>query len=167
MFARAISSSRFLIMIAVLGTFLAATALLVYGAYDTYKIIADVLGNIGGVKAKQLLLDVIELIDVFLLSTVFYVIAVGLYELFIQDNLPLPEWLEFHTLDDLKDKLVGVIVVALAVLFLGQVVAWDGSRDLMGYGVAVALVIAALTYFLTQKTSKAKKAGAEPPAQKG
>jgi hypothetical protein len=60
-----------------------------------------------------------------------------------------------------------VIVVALAVLFLGQVVAWDGSRDLMGYGVAVALVIAALTYFLTQKTSKAKKAGAEPPAQKG
>jgi uncharacterized membrane protein YqhA len=91
------------------------------------------------------------------LSTVFYVIAVGLYELFIQDNLPLPKWLEFHTLDDLKDKLVGVIVVALAALFLGQTVSWDGKTDLLGYGVAVALVIAALTYFLTQKVGQAKK----------
>jgi uncharacterized membrane protein YqhA len=157
MLARVISSSRFLIIIAVLGSFLGATALLVYGAYDTISVLGGVLGDIGKVKAKQLLLDVIELIDVFLLSTVFYVIAVGLYELFIQDNLPLPKWLEFHTLDDLKDKLVGVIVVALAVLFLGQIVSWDGKTDLLGYGVAVALVIAALTYFLTQKVGKSKK----------
>jgi uncharacterized membrane protein YqhA len=157
MLARVISSSRFLIIIAVLGSFLGATALLVYGAYDTIAVFGGVLGDIGKVKAKQLLLDVIELIDVFLLSTVFYVIAVGLYELFIQDNLPLPKWLEFHTLDDLKDKLVGVIVVALAALFLGQTVSWDGKTDLLGYGVAVALVIAALTYFLTQKVGQAKK----------
>lgn len=156
MFARAVASSRFLIIFAVLGTFLAATALLIYGAYDTYKVIAEVIGNIGAIKAKQILLDVIELIDVFLLSTVFYVIAVGLYELFIQDSLPLPAWLEFHTLDDLKSKLVGVIVVALAVLFLGQIVSWDGKTDLLGYGVAIALVITALTYFLRQQPAKAR-----------
>ncbi len=153
---RVVASSRFLILVAVLGTFLAATALLIYGAYDTFHVLAGVFGGIGGIKSKQLLLDVIELIDLFLLSTVFYVIAVGLYELFIEDNLPLPAWLEFHTLDDLKDKLVGVLVVALAVLFLGQVVGWDGQRDLLGYGVAVALVIAALTYFLTSKGGKGK-----------
>lgn len=158
MIARIVSSSRFMIILAVIGTFLAATALLLYGMYDIIKIIGDVFGNIGGVKAKQLLLDTIEVIDVFLLSTVFYVIAVGLYELFIQDNLPLPEWLEFHDLDDLKSKLVGVIVVALAVLFLGQVVSWDGVRDLLGFGVANALVIAALTAFLMMKPAKAKPA---------
>jgi uncharacterized membrane protein YqhA len=154
MIARIISSSRFLIIIAVIGTFFAASALLVYGAYSTIGIVGSVFGNIGAIKGKQLLLNVIELIDLFLLSTVFYVIAVGLYELFIQDNLPLPAWLEFHTLDDLKDKLVAVIIVALAVLFLGQVIAWDGQRELLGYGVAVALVIASLTYFLSQNASK-------------
>ncbi|MDZ4718046.1 MAG: YqhA family protein [Roseiflexaceae bacterium] len=157
MFARIISSSRFLIIIAVLGSFLGATSLLIYGAYETFTVVASVFGNIREIKGKQLLLEVIELIDLFLLSTVFYVIAVGLYELFIQDNLPLPKWLEFHTLDDLKDKLVGMIIVALAVLFLGQIVSWDGQRDLLGYGVAVALVIAALTYFLSQKSSKTPK----------
>jgi uncharacterized membrane protein YqhA len=156
MIARLVSSSRFMIIFAVIGTFLAATVLLLYGVYDIVRIIGDLVGNIGAVKSKQLLLDTIEVIDVFLLSTVFYVIAVGLYELFIQDNLPLPAWLEFHTLDDLKSKLVGVIVVALAVLFLGQVVSWDGTRDLLGFGVANALVIGALTLFLTMKPTKPK-----------
>jgi uncharacterized membrane protein YqhA len=161
MFARIISSSRFLVIVAVIGAFLGSTALLIYGAYETYVVLAEVLGNIGAIKGKQLLLNVIELIDLFLLSTVFYVIAVGLYELFIQDNLPLPAWLEFHTLDDLKDKLVGVIIVALAVLFLGQIVSWDGQRDLLGYGVAVALVIGTLTYFLNSN----KKTKNEPHGQ--
>jgi uncharacterized membrane protein YqhA len=160
MFARIISSSRFLVIVAVIGAFLGSTALLIYGAYETYVVLAEVFGNIGAIKGKQLLLNVIELIDLFLLSTVFYVIAVGLYELFIQDNLPLPAWLEFHTLDDLKDKLVGVIIVALAVLFLGQIVSWDGQRDLLGYGVAVALVIGTLTYFLKSN----KEAKNEPHA---
>jgi uncharacterized membrane protein YqhA len=162
MLARTLASSRFLILVAVVGTFLSATALLIYGVYDTFVVLASMFGSIENVKSKQLLLDVIELIDLFLLGTVFYVISVGLYELFIQDNLPLPEWLEFHDLDDLKYKLVGVIVVALAVLFLGQVVAWDGSRDLLGYGAAVALVIGALTFFLTQKTTRGK-----PPKDEG
>jgi len=44
-------------------------------------------------------------------------------------------------------------------MFLGFVVAWDGTRDLLGIGVAIALVIAALTYFLsTVKGGKADKA---------
>src|SRR4029079_9190007 len=85
---------------------------------------------------------------------VLYVIAVGLYELFVDDNLPLPAWLEIHTLDDLKDKLIGVVVVLMGVLFLGQLIAWDGQRDLLGLGGGTALVIAALTYFVSQNPKK-------------
>jgi hypothetical protein len=36
------------------------------------------------------------------------------------------------------------------------VIAWDGQRDLLGYGAAIALVVAALTYFLSQQPKKAK-----------
>lgn len=151
-----ISRTRYLIIIAVLSTLLAATALLLYGAWETLVILRSVVlaDGTGPKGAKGLVLAFIELTDLFLLATVLYVIAVGLFELFVDDRLDLPTWLEIHDLNDLKDKLIGVIVVVLGVLFLGQVVTWDGQRDLLGYGVGIALVIAALTWFTTQKPRK-------------
>jgi len=71
----------------------------------------------------------------------------------------LPDWLTIKTLDDLKDKLVAVVIVVLGVLFLGQVVSWDGERDLLGFGASIALVVAALTYFLTAKSYDKKPKG--------
>jgi hypothetical protein len=34
------------------------------------------------------------------------------------------------------------------------VVTWDGERNLLPYGAAIAFVIAALTWFVSQKTRK-------------
>lgn len=156
---RIISASRYLILIAVVAIFLIATALLIYGAAETYTLLNRLFSSGGGGKGtKTLLLGAIELVDLFLLATVLYVIAVGLYELFIDDQLPLPEWLEIRNLDDLKQKLIGVVVVVMAVLFLGQLISWDGQRDLLGYGAAVALIIAALTFFTGQQKAKNKAA---------
>jgi uncharacterized membrane protein YqhA len=62
--------------------------------------------------------------------------------------LPLPEWLVVSDLDELEDKLARVVVVVLGVAFLGQAVTWDGQRDLLGFGVATALVVAALAFHL-------------------
>jgi len=56
-----------------------------------------------------------------------------------------------HTLDDLKNKLIGVIVVVMAVVFLGHVVKWHGEQELIWLGGAIALVTSALTYFLSNK----------------
>jgi hypothetical protein len=55
------------------------------------------------------------------------------------------------------------VIVVLGVLFLGQVISWDGTRDLLGFGAAVALVIAALTYFLSQKARKDKPTSYDQP----
>jgi uncharacterized membrane protein YqhA len=96
---------------------------------------------------------------------VLLMIALGLYELFIDSELKLPDWLHIRTFDDLKNKLVGVVLVVLAVIFLGHVVAWDGSKDLLGFGLAVAAVIAALTWFLM--SSKAGKAPKDETMNKG
>lgn len=159
--ARIISASRYLIIIAVICIFITGLALLVYGASETYELVAQLFnGGVDAKSAKALVLAAIELVDLFLLATVLFVIAIGLYELFIDDNLPLPDWLEIHTLDDLKDKLIGVVIVVLGVLFLGQAISWDGQRDLLGFGAAIALVVAALTYFLGQKIKPTKPAKA-------
>jgi uncharacterized membrane protein YqhA len=151
---RIISASRYLIVIAVVCIFATATTLLCYGALETYTQIAKLFSGETAKGAKGLILAAIELVDLFLLATVLYVIAVGLYELFIDDNLPLPAWLEIHNLDDLKDKLIGVVVVVMGVLFLGELIAWDGQSNLLGLGGGIALVIAALTYFVSQKKPK-------------
>ena len=55
----------------------------------------------------------IELMDAFLIATALLIFAIGLYELFIED-IAMPEWLEVHSLHDLKAKLASVIVLVLA-----------------------------------------------------
>jgi len=154
-FLRVLASTRYLIFIAVAGTLIGATTLLGYGAVETFSIVRGILDpSLDSPKAKQLILAFIELTDIFLLATVLYVIAIGLFELFVDDRLDLPNWLEIHDLNDLKEKLIGVLIVVMAVLFLGQVVTWDGERNLLQYGAGIALVIAALTWFVSQKSKK-------------
>lgn len=155
---RILTASRYLILIAVVGSFAAATTILLYGGVEIIELIVDTLqaADVSSKGAKTLALAFIETVDLFLLGTVFYIIALGLYELFIADLPSLPKWLVIRNLDDLKDKLIGVIIVVMGVLFLGQVVTWDGERNLLNLGGAIALVIAALTYFLSQKKGKGK-----------
>jgi hypothetical protein len=42
------------------------------------------------------------------------------------------------------------------VLFLREAVAWDGTRDIAAFGVALAMVIAALTFFLMKNNVRRK-----------
>jgi len=156
MLQRLLSSSRYLVLVAVIGTFLASLTLLIFGGISVVQIIADTVlhAEISGKAGKVLVLGFIEAIDLFLLGTVFFMISLGLYELFIDDSIPVPDWLEIHTLDDLKDKLVGVIVVVMGVVFLGHVIKWHGEQELIWLGGAIALVTAGLTYFVSNKKKK-------------
>lgn len=155
---RVLTASRYLILIAVVGSFAAATTILLYGGLEVIELIVETLqtADVSSKGAKTLALAFIEMVDLFLLGTVFYIIALGLYELFIDDLPTLPKWLVIRNLDDLKDKLIAVIIVMMGVLFLGQVITWDGERNLLNLGGAIALVIVALTYFLSQKKGKGK-----------
>jgi uncharacterized membrane protein YqhA len=151
-----LNRARFIVLIAVAGSVLASFALIVYGGVEAVTLVVDTIrsASVSAKGAKMLSLALIEIVDLFLLGTVFLIIALGLYELFISDDLKLPSWLVIRTLDDLKHKLIGVVIVVMAVLFLGQVVTWDGERDLLGFGAAIALVIAALTWFLSTAVKK-------------
>jgi uncharacterized membrane protein YqhA len=95
---------------------------------------------------KEILATFIEIIDVFLVATVFYILALGLYELFFA-KAPLPGWLRICTLDDLKSLLLGMIIMALAVLVLGAALTWDGTGAILEYGVAIAAGIAAISFY--------------------
>ena len=147
-----LGNSRFLIILAVIGALFTATTQLIFGLIETISLIESTISE-GKVSRKVAKALALEIIDLFLFGTVFYIVAIGFYELFISTNVKVPAWLSITTLDDLKNKLIAVVIVVLGVLFLGQVVSWDGQRDLLGYGIAIAAVIVTLSYFLSQTTS--------------
>lgn len=156
MLHKLLANSRYLIIVAVVSSLLATITLLFYGAIRMLITVGHVMttNSLSSKGTKALVVDFIEIIDLFLLGTVFYIISLGLYELFVDERIKVPEWLEIHDLDDLKNKLASVIVVLLGVLFLGQIVSWTGGTEILPYGLSIALVIAALTYFLREKTRK-------------
>ena len=140
---RILASSRCFIVVAVLGSFAASATALVFGGLGTVGVILQTffgggLFQKGAVKVLQA--ELVTIIDLFLLGTVLYIIAVGLYELFVDPGLPMPAWLRITTLDDLKERLLGVVAVLLAVTFLGSAVTWDGSTDSLACGLAIGAV---------------------------
>src|SRR5919206_1059414 len=92
--ARLLGLSRLLVGVAVVCIFVAATALSVYGVRETIGAALGVLApGAEGNSTGQLRLVFIEIVDLFLIATVMYVIAIGLYQLFIDATIPLPAWL--------------------------------------------------------------------------
>lgn len=167
MLKRIIASSRYIVSAASVGAFIASLLLLVVALAQTIGVVSRAVTNFRAVVAdpKELTLVLVTNIDLFLLSAGFYIIALGFYELFVDDDIELPDWLEIHDFDDLKSNLVGIIIVVIAVAFLGQVIDWKGGADIVYFGLAVGLVTAALTYFITAKGAKDKKPRPGPPTK--
>lgn len=144
-----INGTRYLVLIAVFGLLFAALAVFVFGGITTVVTVIESfqLAEFNAEGARVFSVDLIELIDLFLLGTVLYITAVGLHELFIDPTMEevLPTWLSVSSLDELKFNLLAVIVVMLAVLFLGEVASGSiEAMGLFGYGSSIALVIAAI-----------------------
>jgi uncharacterized membrane protein YqhA len=143
------ASSRFFVALAIIGAFVAGVILHVYATLLVIQIGWESLTSgersVEGLEA--LALEFVELIDVFLLGIVFYLIAVGFYQLFINADLPVPHWLRIDDLDELKVKLIAVIIVMLGVNFLG-VIELDEGGSVLEVGIAVALVVVAFGFIL-------------------
>ena len=76
---------------------------------------------------NEMIGKLIKQADYALQATVLFVLALGLYSLFVDDRIPMPSWLSDGDLGQLKELLAGVVVVAIAVIFLGQALTWDGT----------------------------------------
>jgi uncharacterized membrane protein YqhA len=157
MIARMVASSRFFVLIATLSLFLAFMAVMVSTIIVTVLTILHAIGDNG--NQNEMIGKLIKQADYALLATVLYVLALGLYSLFVDDRVPMPAWLRIHDLGQLKELLAGVVVVAIAVIFLGQALTWDGETDLLAPGLASAAVIAALALFLWQAARERQMAG--------
>jgi uncharacterized membrane protein YqhA len=147
--AQLIALTRFIAIIPAFGLIIGATALILVGAVELVKATATLLpGGPGAPATKALVVEFILIADVFLLAIVLYIVGLGLFELFVFQDLPLPPWLVIHDLDDLKNRLVAVIIVVLAVLFLSWAIDIRDGQELFWFGAGTAVVIGTLAYYL-------------------
>jgi hypothetical protein len=96
------------------------------------------------------------LTDLFLVGATLMIAAFGLYELFItridpsRPGMRLPGWLRMNDLNDLKARVISMIILVAAVTFVDVVVETepDGGLNTFYLGSGIAVVIAALTAFM-------------------
>ena len=138
--------SRFMAVVPSVGLFVSSIALTIATLIST--VVVTVEAATGHLSLQDMLVEYIEYADFYLLAVVLYIMSVGLYSLFIDDGIDMPSWLQIHNLDDLKEKLVGVIVVVMGVYFLGLLIHGAQSVDLLLKGSGICAVILAMAYFV-------------------
>ena len=153
-----ISATRYLAIVPIVGLAVAAAVMFGFGGLGLIGFILRSVAELSGGHGTEVLpiFELLEYVHQFLIGTVLYITAMGLYQLFIQD-VPLPMWMKTESSEDLENNLVGVTVVVLAIEFLGVV--FSGTKEnLLEYGAGIALPIAALGVFMGLKNhGKSKK----------
>jgi uncharacterized membrane protein YqhA len=148
---RTLAASLSLAIIPVVFLALAALGAFVYGA----AVFVDSVNSIArhpfpvGHQVGLFLLD----IDLFLIGATLLISAIGFYELFIGDIrvggiARMPAWLEMHDLNDLKGRVLAMVVMVLAVTFVELAVDAESGLKTLEIGGGVAVVIIAVTAFL-------------------
>jgi uncharacterized membrane protein YqhA len=149
---RFVELSRFVVILPAFGSLLGAFVLMLIGVWEVFTSIWGIFNSSS--PLKDTVVGILTAVDTLLLATVLLVIGYGLYELFVDSEVQLPPWLEIRDLDDLKNKLIGVVVAIIAVVFLGQLVDNNSSNEVFLAGAgsgALVLGLAAFT-FATKKT---------------
>jgi uncharacterized membrane protein YqhA len=152
-FERALSLSRLVVIIPVIVLLLSAVASFAYGTEVFVRTVRSLV--VSPQLTSHNLGFLLLLTDLFLVGATLMIAGFGLYELFItridapDPGKRLPGWLRMHDLNDLKARVISMIILVAAVTFTDVAVESKGSGlDTFYLGAAVAVVIAALTAFL-------------------
>jgi uncharacterized membrane protein YqhA len=157
--------TRYLSVIAVVFGAVGAVLMFVIGAVTTIDAVVTYFGGhedkaFSSDAALAATVEIVSSLDQFLLGLVLLVFAYGVYSLWVvadtaaweeqRSKMHAPDWLNVTSVTDLKVKLIEVVAVLLAVLFLKGVLknpmtVWS---DLV---VPIAVVLLALTVWLIRK----------------
>lgn len=140
-----LNRSRYLVVIAVAGLSVTTVATFIWAVAKTVKLVDKLLD--GGWRDDVTLVDLLSVLDIYLLAIVQLIVMIGLFELFIAPIEGMPDWLEVSSIDDLKKSLVDVFVVFLGVLGIRGLISTKEAQDALMWVGGVALLIASLSFF--------------------
>ncbi|BAY22097.1 hypothetical protein NIES2100_18600 [Calothrix sp. NIES-2100] len=148
---------RFLAIVPVLFGVFSVLGLFILGSAEIISGLSGYLHFKHEETAKSILSGIIGGIDMYLIGIVLMIFSFGIYELFIskidigRQNEEI-QILEIKSLDQLKDKVLKVIVMVLVVGFFKKVLEMPISTtlDLLYLAISI-LLIAASSYLLRSK----------------
>lgn len=136
---------RFAVVVPAFASIVGALLLMAQGSIAMVSVAIKAVTTTSSLKDS--IVDVLTAVDAILLGTVLLVIGYGLYELFIYADIDVPAWLRVNNLDDLKSKLIGVVVAIIAVVFVGVFVDSNRATDVISYGVGAGALVVGLAIF--------------------
>ena len=137
--------TRYAVFVPAIASIIGALLLMVQGSVEIVQVAVKAVTD--PTNLKLTIVEVLTAVDAILLGTVLLVIGYGLYELFIDSEIEVPLWLRVEDLDDLKSKLIGVVVAIVAVVFVGVFVDSNRAGDVISYGVGAGALVLGLAIF--------------------
>lgn len=172
LFEGSLWNSRFVILLAVIGSLFAGFAIFYMATVDVVYLVMHALHYADpemADEARKALHDstvthIVEVVDGYLLATVMLIFSLGLYELFISDidqahgSRASSKILVIGSLDDLKSRLAKVIIMILIVTLFEEALNMklQSPIDLLYLGGSIALI--ALALYLTHSAEHGAKA---------
>ena len=148
---------RYITILAVLLSIISAFSLIVLGSWDIIQavIFYNPLFDDSISNNNELLFKIISAIDLFLIGIVLLIFGFGIYELFVSEidfaNAKFTEsTLKIRDLDQLKNKIIKVIIIVLIVKFFEKVLKYSENfttpMDLLYFGLSILSIC--LGYYL-------------------
>jgi len=171
LFEKTLWNGRFVVVVAVVASMAAATAIFYMATVDVVYLVGHMLHYADpglAADARKAIHDetithVVEVVDGYLLATFMLIFALGMYELFVSDideargTKASSRILVIESLDDLKARLAKVILMILIVTLFEEALKMTlaSSLDLLYLGGGIALV--GLALYLTHKSESHSK----------
>ncbi|MGM0541790.1 MAG: YqhA family protein [Pseudomonadota bacterium] len=162
-FEAALWNSRFVVLIAVVASLIAAFGIFYMTSVDVFYTMSHLahyheLDDAGRALLKaQTVAHVVGSVDGFLLGAILLIFSLGLYELFISkidiagSQHGASNILFISSLDELKDRLAKVIVLILIVMFFEQAIFLKPTEPLELLYYALAIMLVALALYFSHK----------------
>ncbi len=163
-FEKILWQSKIIVILAVISAMFGALVLIIMGTYNIYSVISEIFG----VFTKEIpyenfneeaIIYIVSAIDTFLIATVLIIFGIGLYEIFISKieyaerdiDSKASTVLIIHSLDELKNKLIKVIIIVLIVTYFKYAISikYTEISQLLYLSVGIALIAVAI--FLLNK----------------
>jgi len=149
-------SSRLIVILAVIFGALSAIILFIAGSLEVISTISTSVSLTDlHVDKNEMLIGFIGAIDFYLIAMVLLIFSFGIYELFIskidiaRDSEAFHTILEIKNLDDLKNKIIKVIIMVLIVSFFQRILSltFTTATDMLFMAASIAAICIGV-YFL-------------------
>ncbi len=151
--ARLLEKSKYLSVIIVLLTLLAALALCLAAAMSFVTIVLEAVqeGPWLPKVVKEAAIGFLSMIDLLLIAIGLQTIAIGVYRIFLNSDLVIFPGLGVSSLGELKKSVIKMVAIVLSILFLEAAFRLGPGQPILYFGLAIAAVIAAFAWAIGQE----------------